>query len=268
MIKPIESEKNYLCSRFFTMRNSTLLIVISLFFWNCTKENSLVFSDEKYEKISELGDGEQNSKVTIAIPLAIAENIVSDSINTTIRTFIENVIYLNDTPNNFSSYEELAASFIDSYEELKKEYPDEVEWEADVKGKITFQSEKLLNIKLEYYVFAGGAHGYFGVKSFFFDPKTGKQLTPEELFSDIEGLTLLAESKFRDKFKIDKNKNINSQGFMFEDDVFYLPENIFVTDNGILLVYNTYEIASYADGIQELHIPFTEVKPFFKLDIN
>src|SRR5690554_3761108 len=120
MIKPIESEKNYLCSRFFTMRNSTLLIVISLFFWNCTKENSLVFSDEKYEKISELGDGEQNSKVTIAIPLAIAENIVSDSINTTIRTFIENVIYLDDTPNNFSSYEELAASFIDSYEELKR----------------------------------------------------------------------------------------------------------------------------------------------------
>ena len=49
---------------------------------------------------------------------------------------------------------------------------------------------------------------------------------------------------------------------MFEDDVFQLPQTYFFTDKGLLLYYNVYEIASYADGPKELLIPYTEAVPY------
>lgn len=49
---------------------------------------------------------------------------------------------------------------------------------------------------------------------------------------------------------------------MFEGDQFQLPLNIFYTDKGLLLYYNRYEIAAYADGPKELLIPYEELKNF------
>lgn len=249
------------------MRNRIFLIMATLVFWSCTKERPLVFLNETYEGFSQTQNESEPTKVVIDIPIATPKNTVSDSINLALYNFIKDVIYLDEKPGVFSSYEELTTSFISSYEELKSKYPEEIEWEANIKGEIVFQTEKLLNIKLEYYVFTGGAHGYFGVKSFIFDIPSGRQLTKQDLFADLENFTLLVENKFRNKFQIDLTQNINSTGFMFENDSFHLSENIFITEDSILLVYNTYEIASYADGIQELIIPLDEVQTFLKFDI-
>lgn len=249
------------------MRNSMFLILASLIFWSCKTESPLDFSNEKYEKFSKIQNRDTPTKVVIDIPIAISKNRVSDSINLALYNFIKDVVYLEEKPVVFSSYEELTTSFISSYEELKSKYPEEIEWEANIKGEIVFQNEKLLNIKLEYYVFTGGAHGYFGVKSFLFDIQSGKQLTKQDLFADLENFTFLVENKFRNKFQIDLTHNINSKGFMFENDSFHLSENIFLTEESILFVYNTYEIASYADGIQELDVPLDEVQTFLKFDI-
>ncbi|MFA7444675.1 MAG: DUF4163 domain-containing protein [Flavobacteriaceae bacterium] len=246
------------------MKSSIFLVCISLFLTACTKEESLVFSGKKYEKTSEFYNGDRQAKVTIDIPFAISENTVSDSINTAIYQFVEEIIYLDKNQEVFSSYEELAHSFIASFEELKKEYPDEIGWEADIKGKITFQTEKLLNIKIEYYMFTGGAHGYFGVKSLFFDAETGENLTTQDLFLDLQKLEVFAEQKFRNDFHIAEGHPINSTGFMFEDDVFHLPENVFFTDQGLLFYYNIYEISSYADGHQSFVISYDKADLFLK----
>jgi hypothetical protein len=49
---------------------------------------------------------------------------------------------------------------------------------------------------------------------------------------------------------------------MFEDDTFQLPQNLFYTDKGLLLFYNPYEVASYADGTKELLLPYNEVDDY------
>lgn len=246
------------------MKSSLLLISVGLFFVSCTKQQPLVFSDVNYEKTSELHKDQGQAKVQIDLVLALSENAVSDSINTTLYNFIESVVYLGEEKPDFSSYEAMTSSFVASYEELKKEYPDEVGWEANIKTKITFQTEKLLNIKVEYYMFTGGAHGYFGVKSLLFDLETGKSLTPHDLFSDNEKLKLFAEQKFRKDFQIGENQPINATGFMFEDDVFYLPENVFFTEEGLLFHYNVYEISSYADGYQTFVIDYEQGDKFLR----
>ncbi|WP_326935009.1 RsiV family protein [Flavobacterium sp. PL11] len=58
---------------------------------------------------------------------------------------------------------------------------------------------------------------------------------------------------------------MNSGGLMFENERFQLPQNIFFTDTGLLLYYNIYEIASYADGATEMLFPYTEVNEFLNL---
>ncbi|TFG74190.1 MAG: DUF3298 domain-containing protein, partial [Flavobacteriales bacterium] len=58
------------------------------------------------------------------------------------------------------------------------------------------------------------------------------------------------------------DKPINQTGLMFEQDTFYLPENIGFTKDGLQLLYNPYEVASYADGTIVLTLSYQEVGPF------
>ena len=78
-------------------------------------------------------------------------------------------------------------------------------------------------------------------------------------------LWLSPKKKFRAKYKIPANKSINATGLMFEDEKFSLPQNIFYTNKGLLLYYNSYEAASYADGPEELLLPYVEVEDFLRL---
>ena len=122
-----------------------------------------------------------------------------------------------------------------------------------------------MNIEINHYTFTGGAHGYQGLRSLLFDPNTGKSISNQQLFKNPNAFKAMAEKKFRAKYKIPENKSINSTGLMFEDEKFILPQNIFYTDKGLLLYYNSYEVASYADGPKELFLPYTEVNDYLLL---
>ena len=157
----------------------------------------------------------------------------------------------------------MLASFIDSYEKLQKEFPnDTFGWEAEVTGSVKYQSESVLNIEINHYTYTGGAHGYQGLRSLLFDPSTGKSISNKELFNDTDAFMAFAEKKFRAKYKIPADKSINATGLMFENEKFNLPQNIFYTDNGLLLYYNSYEAASYSDGPKELVLPYKEVNDY------
>ena len=50
--------------------------------------------------------------------------------------------------------------------------------------------------------------------------------------------------------------------FESESDTFNLPENITYNEEGIVLLYNAYEIAPYATGILEFEIPYSEIENY------
>jgi len=122
----------------------------------------------------------------------------------------------------------------------------------------------VLCVVLNSYTFTGGAHGYGAATFLNFDKQQAIELENYELFSDIEGFTAHVETKFRETQQIPIDDNINATGFMFTNDAFHLPENLGFTKDGIQLIYNQYEVASYADGPIELTIPFAEVNLFLK----
>ena len=65
--------------------------------------------------------------------------------------------------------------------------------------------------------------------------------------------------------EIPEDKPINSTGFWFENNTFYLPESIGFTKENVILLYNQYEIASYSSGPVELEISLEKVLPYLKI---
>ncbi|MEX0362627.1 MAG: RsiV family protein, partial [Allomuricauda sp.] len=118
------------------------------------------------------------------------------------------------------------------------------------------------------YTFTGGAHGYSAVTFLNFDKIKGQETEQWELFEDEEGFVNYAETKFRIQEGIPQDANINGTGFMFEGDHFHLSENLGYTQDGIQLIYNQYEIASYADGPKILTIPFAEANKYLKRPVK
>jgi hypothetical protein len=232
------------------------------------KTTALQFEPAVYEKATTLPcKDEICTTVSINIPKAINGNkIVADSINKNIFNTVRSIVYFGEKPTNATTYENLMASFIKSYEDLVKKYPEEaMPWDATINATVEYTSDRLINVRLNHYTFTGGAHGYEGDRSLLFDAKTGKSIKIPELFKDVKAFTAFAEKKFRAKYKIPDGKPINSTGLTFENERFQLPQNIFFTKEGIILYYNSYEIASYAEQQKEVRIPYNEIDKYLTI---
>lgn len=239
-------------------------IIFTLLLFSVARcSNELIFEEQSFQKKTTLPCKENCPHISVKIPIAKDVPIVADSINKKVFSVLKEIVYFGEKPYTSTNYNGLLTSFIGSYEKLQKEFPnDKFGWEADIEGSIKYQSDSILNIEIKHYTYTGGAHGYQGLRSLLFDPNTGKFISNTKLFKDKNAFTAFAEKKFRAKYKIPTNKSINSTGLMFEDEKFYLPQNIFYTDKGLLLYYNSYEAASYADGPKELLLSYKEVNDY------
>jgi hypothetical protein len=242
-------------------------ILLSLFFFSMARcSNELVFEDQSFQKKTSLACKENCPHISVRIPVAKDVPIVADSINKKVFSVLKEILYFGEKPYTSNNYKDLLASFIGSYEQLQKEFPnDTFGWEAKIEGSVKYQSDAILNIEIDHYTYTGGAHGYQGLRSLLFDPSTGKSVSNNQLFNDKNAFVAFAEEKFRAKYKIPENQSINSTGLKFEDDKFSLPQNIFYTDKGLLLYYNSYEAASYAEGPKELLLPYSEINDFLAI---
>lgn len=200
--------------------------------------------------------------ISISYPRVIEDTQLGKSLNSSVEEEIIALLTFSDTLE-VTSVEEAISSFTNGYKELKTVYPTEaIDWEARIEAMVSFENNKIISIQMDSYLFTGGAHGYASTQFLNFDKEKGIEIDTGGFFKDLLEFRKYAETKFRAQEKIPKEAPINSTGFMFEQDTFYLPENIGLTSKGILLLYNQYEVASYADGQIELLIPFKEAKNF------
>lgn len=262
------------------MKRYTLLLLCSVLLLSCQKEKEqpevidktpvakpLAFTTKSYDKKTSLPCKEPCANVTIDVPVAQNLPVVADSINKKVFSVVKSIIFFGEKPYSATTYDQLAASFIGSYDELKTKYPNDelLGWEGKVKGTVNYKSDSIINIKINHYTNTGGAHGYAGERSLIFNAHNGKSLAYTDIFKDVKAFKAFAEKKFRAKYKIPAGKSINSTGLTFEDDKFILPQNIFYTNEGLLLLYNTYESGSYAEGAKEVPVPYSEADAYLKI---
>ncbi|SDD66394.1 Protein of unknown function [Pricia antarctica] len=222
------------------------------------KENNLTFEPLK------LGDTlcEDCPHISITIPRAIEHTRTANTINTALQEEIISLLLFDDDLK-IANLDDALMSFKNGYSELKDLYPEETTpWETKIDGNVVYEDEKILTLELNSYVFTGGAHGYSAKRILNFDKKRGVELENWQLFRNRKDFQQFAEAKFREQEAIPAEASINYTGLMFEKDSFYLPENIGFTKEGVKLLYNPYEVASYADGPIVLTLPFKEVKRY------
>ena len=240
------------------MKNTIFALFSVLLMISCGKEEKLAFETKLFSNSNCV----KCPEINIEIPEALDNRKISTTVNNALREEVismllfEEEVEIADIPTAISS-------FNNGYLDLQKKFPDEsIPWEANIMAEIAYENNDLLTIKMDSYIFTGGAHGYGSTRFLNFEKNSGLELTRKDLFKNHRSFVDFAEELFREQENIPGDQSINSTGLMFELDEFYLPENIGFTVNGLSLLYNPYEVASYADGTIEMTIPFEEVQKF------
>ena len=114
------------------------------------------------------------------------------------------------------------------------------------------QKEKLATFAIRYYSYTGGAHGLGGSEYLTIDMTTHKVL----MLSDIIEQKKLPEVKeLLWSFYTDYGRIKDEEAFTKKTD-FDVSKNFYLAHDGIHFIYHEYEIASYAEGEQDLVIPW------------
>lgn len=246
--------KPYFCTNP-SMNKFLLFLTVLLGTMGCRDEQSLGMLPMTYTQ--------ENPKVQLQLPQADTTLQLGRSVNEALE---EEVIALLafDEALDISDITMAVESFTAGYEELTENFPGTPKWEANVVASISFEDAHMLSIKMESYLFTGGAHGYEEVRFLNFDKRRGREIEGINMFTNFGPILSMAETAFRQMHSISEEASINSTGFMFEGDVFHLPDTIGFDTHGMVLFYNQYEVASYADGPIRISLPWVDVQPLLR----
>ncbi len=226
------------------------MVIIAI--WSCDDEVNITFEDTLIETADQ-------AKISIDIPKAVGTNSVADNINKVIETYAANQTNMANEEFEEKSIDQAIKKFNMEYETFSNDFPEGLQqWEALIDGEVTYQTPEIISITINSYIDTGGAHGNTTVGFLNFNAQTGGELTISDLISDREKFSKIVERYFENE-TAPKNENGEIQDFFFGKD-FQLPESIGFSDEGVIILYNTYEIASYAQGITEFVIPYSEVE--------
>lgn len=164
-------------------------------------------------------------------------------------------------PMGNASIQDMAHGFIEGYELFILEFPDsERQWYLEIDGTKSELGEDYFTLYIDQKEYMGGAHPSKFVTLASFDLTSGTTINILDLY-DKKQLERLAEERFRKIHKLKQDQDLNDAGFMFENGIFVLPENMALTNEGILFVYNSYEVAAYSEGETRFTIPYSELSP-------
>lgn len=164
------------------------------------------------------------------------------------------------------SIEDIMNQFLEDYKELQGEdLPFTMPWSLETEGQVLFQNEKLVSVQLYQYSYTGGAHPNTYSTVWMFNKSNQAPLEWQDLGVRKDTLEVIAEKAFRKAAEIPVNQSLEEAGF-FEGEAFSLPQNYGLVKEGLLLYYNTYEIAPYVFGPTEVVIPWSDLKVVFETD--
>lgn len=192
-------------------------------------------------------------------------------INKETADFVQDIKY----PQGFTtpSIDSQIKQFIETTQKDWSNQPVDSSTPADLPGKnglsinyeIKYQTKKTLSLVFYVSTFArGAAHPNNSVVTFNF--VDGKELTLDQLFKKDSGYLaflakksreLLAKKSFSDKEWVAKGTEPRPENY----------KKWYLTKKGLTLIFDTYQVAAYVYGPQELTIKKVEIKPLLKPEL-
>lgn len=206
---------------------------------------------------------ENETVVEINIPKADGETTTSKSINNTLEKFVNNALTIDAAKTAKASVKENITAFSESYNVFKKQLEelsitDLPIWEAIVDGEVLYKNDAMVCIAMNATINTGGAHSNIVTKFFNFDVNSGKPLSVQELFNDVEGFKAIVK-RYYDKELLTGYVNPNVD---FKGKTFQLPKTIGFNDDGVIIFYDT---LTPSDEPMEFTIPYEIANRFLKI---
>jgi len=125
--------------------------------------------------------------------------------------------------------------------------------------KVALNGKCHLSTYTDRYEYTGGAHGSTRRESAAFELRTGRKLTMRSLFPQGEDYRRLI---LENAIKLADAENAKNPGIYFDNYQslmvkYFSPESFILTENGVAIYYQQYEIAPYSTGIVTFEIPYT-----------
>lgn len=225
--------------------------------FSCVKEIPFEFEETAIEK-------KEPVTIEVIYPKLNDDSDVSSKINKTIESSLaEQIAFFEEEVDNLTLNDAIT-QFENRFVSFKNDFEaNAAPWEVIINSEIVFQSVYVITISIDSYTFTGGAHGNSVITLLNFDPNTGNLYTQDDVFKPSKDFTELVKKYFKTETE-SKNNNIQNDNFFGED--FRLPENIGFNEEGVIFLYNTYELSSYAEGITEFTIPYNEISKFVNIN--
>jgi len=200
----------------------------------------------------------------------IAYPSFTDSTTWILNDFLQNKItnigadYTADSV--FGSIDDLAQTFVDDYERFQRDYPDySFGWYLNVNSEVILDDTTYVSFRISSEAFTGGAHPNSSLSYYIVNTVTGKPLGITDIIADTVRFKKSLEQAFRTEKGLDESQSLTDLGYFIDDGDFMLTDNIGMTEDDILVHFNSYEIAPYALGSTTITISRESLGDILKL---
>ncbi|MCQ6280904.1 PdaC/SigV domain-containing protein [Bacillus sp. EB600] len=177
-----------------------------------------------------------------------------DIINATLKQYIQTAYneYLNSKAEEKLRRQDY---FNQNGHEVPKEEEDRYTYLYHVSYVVKFNENNLLSIVMIVDMYAGGAHGWSIVTSYNFNILTGQQLFVGDIAKNQTNLNKIKDYAINELSKRDYGFDEKQQNIELNNN-----RPFYFTQNGIILIFQEYEVAAYPAGRPEVKIPIEVYK--------
>jgi len=171
--------------------------------------------------------------------------------------FFNDVLYSSGSPDSYRDW--VVVQQRQKYR--RDEHQGKPNWRYEERLSVNSAEKGGLVVEREYYIYEGGAHGLTTKRYYVIDIDSRRLLKIDDLFHNFQGEAIrnVIYQKLREYSKLSQNQPL-SQGIFFSDEP-ELTFNFFVTQEGLGLHWDPYEIAPYAVGSVEIIVPWRNIRP-------
>jgi hypothetical protein len=211
------------------------------------------------------------------VAVSIAElpalpNTIAPEARTIIDGELRRVLY---APLDVETNEPTLAGLMRELDSRLKEYDEvsdaPIEWVLTRTAAVLYSDAKVTSCEVTNKGYLGGAHGFNDRTLMTFDSQSGQRLGVTDVVSDrsYQTLNTIIEAEFRKARSIRSGQTLQDTGFfILPGQELPLGENFALTDGGLEIHYNPYEVAPYSLGETRVRVPREAIAPLVKAELQ
>jgi hypothetical protein len=196
----------------------------------------------------------------------------SDAVKQRVRKDIMAVLYASvDLEGGEPTPESLIAELNARLDDYKRESSAPIDWKLRRHANIVHSNEDVISVEVVSEGYLGAAHGFADKTLMTFDAHTGARMSVGDVVAESVRATLskIVEAEFRRARSIPSTQSLQDAGFfILPGQEMPLAENFALTERGLELQYNPYEVGPYSQGATRVTVPPEAVEPLLMANLK